>query len=171
MPVKEIPPVVLEALDAQGQGLRVEFQKQGDRFTHKLFAVSGKPVSGKEVQLLLESVEGPPGEAAPPSPPFTELHQQQDTLFLTGATTLGHWSMSVQALDNRLLFDVACRAKSTPNNLGSTYRVLSNGTQLESKNATVTHPAKHTQRITPHHSPKPSPTPTTLQWQYTLAPK
>ncbi len=166
MPVKEIPPVVLEALDAQGQGLRVEFQKQGDRFSHKIFAVSNA-----NAQLLLESIEGPPNEVAPPSPPFTELHQQQDTLFLTGATTLGHWSMSVQALDNRLLFDVACRAKSTPNNLGSTYRVLSKGTQLESKNATVTQPTEDTLQITPHHSPKPSPTPTTLQWQYTLTSK
>jgi len=166
------PAAVLEALDEHQQGVRVEFQKCGDRFSHRLFSVSGA-----DIQPLLESVEGTPEEIAPLSPPFAELHQQQDMLFLTGATTLGHWSMSVQAIEGRLLFDVACRIKAEASHLGSTYQTpvaqtpvaqpLATTSTVESENATITKPTPDTLLIAP--SPLTAiDFPTTIQWQYTI---
>ena len=110
-------PSVVEVLDDAGCGVRAEFYFVNDRFHHTLFRVkAGALISS------LESVEGSPTDDFPPSPPFSELHQQDETLFLTGATVTGHWSMSVQPIDRVLLFDIACRVKQHPTWLGSTYQ-------------------------------------------------
>ncbi len=107
-----------EILNKNGEGLRIEYQKRGDRFAHTIFAVRDG-----EATPLLTSVEGTPVEIAPASPTFAELHQQGDTIFLSGATTLGHWSMSVEVAGGQFLFDVACRLKRQTEWLGSTYRI------------------------------------------------
>ncbi|QDU91706.1 hypothetical protein Pla175_51360 [Pirellulimonas nuda] len=46
------------------------------------------------------------------SPVFTEVHQQGDLLFLSGADRDCHWSASIEPLPDGFLFDVACRVKA-----------------------------------------------------------
>jgi len=124
-------PTTLECLDVRGQGVRVEFHKRGDRYGHTIFRVR----NGEEVPLL-ESVEGTPEAIAPTSPPFADLHQQGETIFLSGATTYGHWSMSVEEVDGRLLFDVACRLMHPVEWLGSTYRITASENFLKLRDDT-----------------------------------
>ncbi len=155
----------LQSLNAQGQGVRVEFQKTGDRFAHTILAVQ----NGK-VTPLLTSIEGTPDDVAPPSPPFAELHQQGEIVFLSGATTLGHWSMSVEVADGRLLFDVACRLKKKPEWLGVTYSVAEEGYLLEPDSPAQVTLQQGKQLVTPSMSAIPD-FPATIQWRYTIASK
>ncbi len=132
-PADPTGPEVLAALDAQGRGVRVEFKKQGDRLGHTLCAVTDQGVVS-----LCTSVEDTAVACFPASPPWTELYRQQQTLLLTGATSQGHWSLTVRAAveivsqpaavaglqpgSHGLIFDVACRLKAEPTTLGSGYR-------------------------------------------------
>jgi hypothetical protein len=136
--------IALACINASGNGVRVEFRKQGDRFRHTIFRVCGD-----ERSAVLKSVESKSTEVFPASPPWADVHQQDDTLFFTGATTQAHWSMSVQRSSlavashgrepcgNRsrgaaalprenessfLDFDIACRLKSPPSCIGSVYQ-------------------------------------------------
>jgi len=132
---------MLECLNSRKNGVRIEFCKRRDRFEHTIFGVRNGVA-----EPLLMSFESSDEEFIPLSPHWAELHRQEDTLFLTGATTLAHWSMSVQPaqlteelssnlFDKRfglneppkqrchfLSFDVACRLKAKPKNLGSHYQ-------------------------------------------------
>lgn len=88
----ERPSVVLEALGSprSGGGVRVEFEWLNDRYFHSISAFGED-----STRQVLRSLEGESDEILPPSPCLTELHQQGDTLFLRGATSACHWSMSV----------------------------------------------------------------------------
>jgi len=103
------------------ESIRVEFRWTGDRFSHSIFSVQDR-----QAELFLESIEGSPEDSVPASPPFVELHRQGETLFLTGATDVGHWSMSVEPVrlgkQSGFLFDTACRIKSRPDGLTSCYQ-------------------------------------------------
>lgn len=92
------PAGALEVLDETGQGVRVEFHESGDRFGHLILAVRGE-----KVFPVLESFEGTESQSLSHAPCFQEIHQQGQTLFLTGASSAGHWSMSVQAAEARIL--------------------------------------------------------------------
>lgn len=153
----------LKVLDAQGQRLRVEFQRNGDRFEHTILGVR----DGEETPLL-KSIEGTSDEIAPASPPFAELHRQGETVFLSGATTLGHWSMSVQATDGRLKFDVACRLKNKADWLGSTYRVVDENYLLGLEDAAQTKLQQDRLLVMPFISTDDC-FPTTIQWRYSIA--
>ena len=140
-------PASLEFRNSVKRGLRVEFHWTRDRFSHTIFSVD----KTKKIPLLL-SVEGSEEDLFPSSPCFTELHEQDQTLFLTGATAACHWSMSVEVaehcfpgeeVDLRTIFDrrfglnapgilggdahflsldVACRFKAPCQRIGSEYR-------------------------------------------------
>lgn len=127
-------PVALEALNERGHGVRIEFSWDADRYTHKIIGVRGS-----KAFPLLQSVEGDGSCQSAPSPCLTELYQQEQTLFLTGATSESYWSLSVRTADvdlrddfnggpdllaKMLRFEVACRVKREAYSLGSTYRVL-----------------------------------------------
>ena len=155
--------ITLESLNTQGHGVRVEFQKNGDRFGHTIFGVHDG-----QATPLLTSIEGTSDEIAPPSPPFAELHQQGEIVFLSGATTLGHWSMSVEVVEGRLLFDVACRLKKKPEWLGSTYRVAEEGYLLEPESPAQVTLRQGKQLITPS-IPSDQNFPATIQWRYAIA--
>ncbi len=128
----------LEVLNPAKSGIRVEFRWTGDRYSHTLFGLSRG-----QVEPLLESKEGHLEAPFPTSPPFLELHQQGETLFLTGANDVGHWSMSVALAstsqlstlamptifsdaeefgDDFLLFDVAGRLRVGAGTVGSEYQ-------------------------------------------------
>ena len=59
---------VLDCLDESGKGLRVEFEKQADRYRHTILSVT----EGQTLALL-QSIEGTSEELAPASPPFLSL--------------------------------------------------------------------------------------------------
>ena len=156
-------PTTLEWLNAHGQGVRVEFQKNGDRFGHTIFGVRDG-----ELTPLLTSVEGTPDEIALPSPSFAELHQQGDTVFLSGATTLGHWSMSVEVVEGRLLFDVACRLKRQTEWLGSTYQIGASDYCLQCQDDTSWERESDLLTIFPKVREAGN-YPATMQWRYSIA--
>ncbi len=105
-----------------GKGVQVEFAKIGDMISHTIFLVNGE----QKLPVLSAKVN------ASNLPCFTELHQQGDILFLTGANGPCHWSMSVesrQTVEGRdLLFDVACRIKEPSLKLSTEYSVHRQGT-------------------------------------------
>lgn len=110
----------------EGGGLRVVFRRLADRFAHRVeWIAPGGVIS------LMESIEGAADEDWPPSPPLQELHFEQRTggmqlALLVGRAGASHWSLSIE-LDparSRIAFDVACRVRSAPAWLGSSYRRL-----------------------------------------------
>jgi hypothetical protein len=138
------PAAELAALDHHGDGLRIRFYSQGDRYFHQIVAIDG-PLT----RMLLESVEGDEQSIWPPSPPAQHVSvshvvsdtQQGDVAMLVGASAQGHWSMCVSGhirrkgeknvrSESELQFDVACRTTSTPDFLACTYRVLAGSVAL-----------------------------------------
>jgi len=116
---------LIRAVDDKGLGVVVEFSHKGDRFTQTICLVDGE-----RVVPLAASVEGTDREAWPPSPPLQQLsvEMQEDVpvALLVGMAGTSHWSLSVQAIAERreLFFDIACRVRETPLELGSRYRIL-----------------------------------------------
>ncbi len=128
-------PILLRAVDDRGRGLQVGFHRCGDRFVHTIAAVEGT-----RLLPLLASVEGTDADDWPESPPLQEVHveQQEETgqvILAVGRSGRSHWSLSVHAepasestapevVRAGLLFDVAVRLKSEPQQLGSLYRSM-----------------------------------------------
>lgn len=80
---------ILAALEVESycdKPVRVEFTKTDGVISHTILLVNGE----EKVPVLTSRIN------APGQPCFTELHQQDDLLFLTGADGPCHWSMSVQ---------------------------------------------------------------------------
>lgn len=132
------PPVaVVESPVSNGRQLRIEFFQHRDRYGHRVVVVDH--TDGIEF-LLLTSGEGTDTDCWPPSPPLQCLNledlasidsKDDPPAMLIGMAGHGHWSMSVQrdtltshaAASGRIVFDVACRLRSTkrPRALCSTY--------------------------------------------------
>jgi hypothetical protein len=115
--------LVLDALDAQGRGLRVRFIRTRDRLRHEVALVS----PGGE-RMLLRSIEGDDQDRWPESPPFQqatrhEVEAGRPAALLVGMAGRSHWSASVEAdaAQRRLIFDVACRLSEPAGRLGSAY--------------------------------------------------
>lgn len=68
-----------------GRGVRVEFIKIDGLISHTICLVN----ADEKTPVLTSRIN------EPAQPCFTELHQQGETLFLTGANGPCHWSMSV----------------------------------------------------------------------------
>jgi hypothetical protein len=114
---------VIELPLPRGGALRVSCRKQGDQFAHMV------GVGDSEV---FRSVNEDRPTAWPISPPWQELHIHEEpggqmVLLLVGRAGASHWSMSVSADEARraIVFDVACRVRSRPEFLGSSYQLLS----------------------------------------------
>lgn len=152
----------LDALDAQGAGLRVEFVKLSDRYAHRVLVVSATG----DAQTVLQSVEcDPPQETSRPLlhgaaphgrslrvPPALQdlsveaLRAGRRAAFLVGRSGDCHWSLAIEAnieasLDAaipRLTFDVACRVTRSsgdaPGPVASSYRVAAEGAESHSVN-------------------------------------
>lgn len=136
----------LVVLDADGRGLELTFWIEADRCAHRLAAIAGT-----QRVVLLESMEGAAVEPWPSSPPWQQVNgssvyggaSRANAILLVGAAGSSHWSASVERICvertqkgassvqrgqgllpvTGLLFDVACRAKSRPKCLSSTYRI------------------------------------------------
>lgn len=138
-PARVAPPIAnrLEMPLGEGVILRVDFDRAHDRWRHRIFLAlpEGSNIVGPV--LLLESVEGTSAEDWPVSPPlqFVSIETRPKKLpvaLLMGMSGDGHWSASIEQLpaERAIRFDIACRAKSHPQNLGSKYRL---GPRFESK--------------------------------------
>ena len=101
--------------------IEVVFGKQHDRYAHVVRAVStdGDP---PHWTTLLDSVEGTPQQNWPTSPPLQACQAiADDTLLATGMAGASHWSLAVTRGTSKLAWDVACRFKQKPGQIGSTY--------------------------------------------------
>src|SRR5688500_12794721 len=97
----------LAALDTTGDGLRVVFEKRGDRWQHRI-----ERVRANVGEPALQSSEGGAADDWPASPPFQDLSEEtlpdgRTVLFLVGRAGTSHWSASVEAAHEppQLIFD------------------------------------------------------------------
>lgn len=95
-------------------GVQVKFQWEADRYEYA-FSVG-------EHQLLAIT------EDAIETPVFSDLHQQDQLLFLSGMSDDRHWSMSIEPTDKGFALDIACRAKSPIESIGSVYSATKDST-------------------------------------------
>lgn len=111
------------ALLLAGGAWRLSFQRRADRYGHCI-----EVSRNGEFRGVLESHEGTPDDAWPLSPPLQELHWEQrgdvHVALLVGRAGRSHWSLSVEAAAEAIVFDAACRVSEPPQWLGSTYRLL-----------------------------------------------
>jgi hypothetical protein len=117
--------------------LRLAFVKRDDRYAQRI-----ELQRGADFILFWESVEGfdpeispsPPlpfsssSLAWPPSPPFQEVHLEsradgKQIALAVGRAGTSHWSLSVEPFlsGSGFVFDVACRVRERPIELGSSY--------------------------------------------------
>lgn len=155
-------PTILAALEVapNGNGVRVEFTKPDRVISHTIYVVNGG-----EKSPILQSVSG-----STTQPCFTELHQQGEMLFLTGADGPCHWSMSVESTQNSgIVFDVACRIKEPSLMLSTEFSVLSMGTShIEPFEGTKIVASDSGVRIA-SASAAPAAVPATVRWKYCVA--
>ncbi len=147
--------------------LELEFHKRRGQIEHRV-----SMSTDNEEHPLLQSFHECEDETQPPSPVFTELLDQNETLFLTGATTLAHWSMSIEMVDERIVFDVACRMKAQLSILESAYQILSSRyketIEVVVEDADMRELGDRLVRIVPI-SQQPKEYPATVQWRYSIA--
>jgi hypothetical protein len=109
----------------QTGGLRLTFERTGDRYRHAIGLTFGE-------ETILESVEGAPEEFWPPSPPLQELQLQscgpRQVALGVGMAGSSHWSLSALLVASdepgvvaRAEFDLACRTLSAEMELRTTY--------------------------------------------------
>jgi hypothetical protein len=162
-------PPILGALEVvpSGKGVRVEFTKLDGVISHTIYLVNGE----QKVPVLISQIN------SPGQPCFTELHQQGDMLFLTGADGPCHWSMSVESRQdssgNSLLFDVACRIKEPGLKLSTEYSVHSTDgewcVEPFDANTNVEVVDDSSVRILPASRVPPT-VPATVRWKYGVFP-
>jgi hypothetical protein len=175
--------------------LAIIFQRRGDRIGHRVvvlgdiaskggqshFAPSGESnhLVGQNwnspqpifEELLLVSVEGAPDESWPASPALQEGRIEtaggRDVAMLVGMAGKSHWSVSIEAdaLQQSLLFDVACRFKVASGQFASTYLVTENGhvTMLPVENCRL---QREADRVVLEPELLPSELPATVRWRY-----
>lgn len=121
----------LDAIDADGRGVRLEFYRENDRYRHRLLFIDGD-----RVIEVARSVEGTDVVVWPKSPPLQQLsleNQQGSKEVALGVGMAGrsHWSLAVDAFTDppSLRFEAACRFNERPELLGSTYELLGNEQQ------------------------------------------
>lgn len=117
---------ILQAVDSKGDGLRVVFLWNGDRFAHRI-----EHSSGNATVVLLESLESSDSRQWPLSPPLQQLSIEErpddhQVALLVGMSGHSHWSASITASrnDRSLLFEMACRMNDPSASLLSSYRIL-----------------------------------------------
>lgn len=97
----------------------------GDRYAHRFeWNEDGQSLIG------IESLEGADHEAWPASPALQQLNLQTNgsggsCALLLGMAGKNHWSASIEARAESLVFDIACRAQGPAQWLGSSYQISS----------------------------------------------
>jgi hypothetical protein len=158
--------------------LRVTFHWRGDRYGHRV----ERQTAGKW-QVVLESREGSPDEAWPPSPVLQTLHIERratgPVALLVGKAGQSHWSASIEPLSNQagFQFDIACRVQQPLQQLGSAYQsAATDATPIVNVTATrqeglcelAVHKQSSVLRIRPLELPADYPS--TIRWRYRAIP-
>lgn len=118
MTVPKPEPIELALHD---QSMRLRFQWNADRFDHQFF------IQGMDGSI--SSLQGTADQPWPPSAPLQQISLEDisgvPTVLAVGAAGVSHWSLSAQAVEvsgaKGFKFEYACRVKSQPQWLGSTY--------------------------------------------------
>lgn len=115
----------IAATAADGTQLEVRFARLADRYAHELW---GKGIDS-DWQRLAVSIEGTPLDDWPPSPAFQQLLIEtrgpgRRIGLLVGMSGSSHWSGSIEPVDGHaaMQFDLACRVKQSPREIGSRYQ-------------------------------------------------
>ena len=173
-----------DAVLTAGDHLRVRFQRRDDRWTHAIEATDANGLLWR-----LESIEGAADEFWPPSPPLQSLQwhslaNQEPVALLVGMAGSSHWSATIAAEGNRLLFDIACRLSAQPIWLGGSYRLSNSAGQplplaaskptiqllpLAVADAPPGSIVSNNGRITVHIEDARSNLPRTVRWQYAVS--
>ena len=168
----------------------IRFMRQADRFCHELFVEDQE-----EARVLIRSLEGEDSQRWPASPALQQLdlcslpHARQGVVGVGSAGT-SHWSLSVEsdAAAGLIRFDAACRVKTAPDLLGSTYELAAPPIGHELRSSSIRwqledggeisisagepeirirwEPGVQRVVIEPRHAI--SPWPATVRWQYQL---
>ena len=119
-------PLSLTVPCASGDRLQLEFVFREGRYRQTISLTGPTGILLDQWEDTSES----PDEDWPASPPIQQLSlesiQDRPTLLGVGQAGKSHWSISVEMLEGdtgeALRFDVACRVRSLPTWLGTTYR-------------------------------------------------
>lgn len=141
----------LDVSGEDGSRLRVTFRWHADRYAHRITLHASE-----QVIHLLSSREGDAHKDWPPSPPLQQISQAQlpdgrRALLLVGMAGKNHWSLSVATDPDQqeLVFDVACRANVSPDQLGSSYQ-LERGPGPHTPGSVILHPAPRSNPVCVH---------------------
>jgi hypothetical protein len=170
-----------------GNHLQLRFFRRADRWQH---VVEFRQSAELLWQLSSDALAADAAEPAfdenwPSSPPFQnlELHTEPGGrmfALLVGMAGASHWSASVEAdpQRERFVFDVACRVKTEPAWLGSSYIVEEplTGAPMPlveiidaDPTAAVITSDPTTGRITVRVANLPGPLPRTFRWKYAIS--
>lgn len=95
----------LEQVSTKSAGITVTFDWNTDRY---------ETIIQSDVGTLKAAVSN-----SIETPVFNDLLPQDGLVFLSGMSDDRHWSMSVEPIEGGFAFDIACRAKSEVNRIGS----------------------------------------------------
>lgn len=114
--MKSRPYITLRA-----ETVSVTFRWHVDRYQHTIKTDGAKDKAAKLASI--DSIEHD-------TPVYTEIHRQDDILFLSGNGGTKYWSASVEVAGDGIMFDVACRVKAEGPIAAATYQ--GSGLQIES---------------------------------------
>ena len=130
---------MLETGSTCGQRLRISFPQYDDRLAHTIGVLDGQ-----RLIPVFASHEGTADEQWPASPVFQEIQVNgqagiSQVALLVGMAGSSHWSASVEVSTTsaKISFDVACRFKSEPTQLISTYRTMTSATIVDLHEALI----------------------------------
>ena len=126
---QSIGPNASASIDEDGNGVFIEFVRQGDRYGHHIGVLAG----GIPHATLLTSIEhAADAEDALQAPALQEhsvssLPDRRSASALLGMSGARHWSLTVEAdpaADRpRIVLDYACRARECPAGIGNRYAI------------------------------------------------
>ena len=124
------------AIGPGGFGLKLDIvpnspepEKSSDRFGNRISLIVAESTNDVQTESpFVTSIEGTDTDEWPPSPPLQDFsiepRQDQTLLLAVGMAGRSHWSASIAANNNSSLeFDMACRLRSSPSFLGSTFQL------------------------------------------------
>lgn len=141
------PAYSLDAINAKGVGVRIAFERTGDRYSHTLYCIHKN-----QIDAILTSVDDADYRGWPRSIPVQEVRPTRPAgeiaLVLMGAAASGHWSVTVRTVgpdaNPYLEFDVAVRLARLPAHLGMCYELLGNAVWIDD------HSGLTSARLEPH---------------------
>ncbi|MDX1964600.1 MAG: hypothetical protein SFX18_15725 [Pirellulales bacterium] len=152
--------------------LRLRFVRQADRIGQWIDFRTSTDAPWSE---LAHSIEGTADQIWPPSPPWQHLHLENrpagTVALLLGMSGQAHWSGSIQATADGILWEIACRTPGPAEFLGNTWNSHADGQKIPAWRV-LEH--QHTltyvkERIVIQASPVAANFPQTVIWSFMLS--